>query len=906
LESQLQNLLQKAVIARARDENEAFQTLIGQAGNFAKMVDTGTQNHYWSPFVDEVGGFTKEHAVSWLKAKRAEWLCRLYHDTASKITDAECYASLGLKFLQQVKDDRVQLDIIQRLQWILQRHHSMQELSIALAQKSLPQADSSKYHLRSNGLILVEADARSKMGQPQAALALYLTVFGKAEKFKQINGMDWFTKNSLLKKAEAHRELGEFEKAWEACREAEKQNLNQTETIVLQIAKYYILLETAHYEQAEKELEMAMAIAEKERDHENYIACLINFGHLNVQLTEYDLALAYFKQAQALFTDSSPSLSMRLLVLGNIADRLAAKRDSVQFEKIIQEAQGYLRLTHSPFRQAILFFSIGEWHRKAKKYSMAITYYQKADSIYYQSDYLRQALATRIFRIDCLIALSRFSEAKILLAEIEMLAKGINDIERLIDVYDRVAQIQYHEGNVSQAVASSNRLLPVIEELSTRFSNPARLIAYRQKVYDFLKYAVLYEIALQHQDAAFAKLDRAKAYVLKSQLLNGHADHYRQEANANHLTLDFVKTKFPEKSLLLDYMITPDTLYVFMLDQGRMQLLRKKIDVEALRQTTNAYRDSINKTLRLFQHYNAQHAKAHYAGTVALGQQLYQDLLGWPEIDARLLQTERLYIVPDEFLYEIPFSTLMANRSEVQTFLMNRSAVLTLPSVSLLANENLADGTHEQRIPQKVLMSVDKRFPGAEQFVATVQALFPLAEELTVPDRAFTKEMVLAQLQKDKQVYIFLGHGQANPQYPDYGYIELSVKTPRTSPAKIMRLTVADLKTINWLGAEMVMLVGCETASGRLYRGTGIAGLQQELLSLGARNVLGNLWEVDATHAIAQAQDFLTAWVTTGNPSRALQASQSRVVQTLQGHHYYQQPHPYFWGSAVLLTTTSQ
>ena len=104
----------------------------------------------------------------------------------------------------------------------------------------------------------------------------------------------------------------------------------------------------------------------------------------------------------------------------------------------------------------------------------------------------------------------------------------------------------------------------------------------------------------------------------------------------------------------------------------------------------------------------------------------------------------------------------------------------------------------------------------------------------------------------------------------------------------------------------MVMLVGCETAGGKLYRGTGISGLQQEFLSLGVKNVLGNLWEVNAPHAIAQARDFLTTWAMTGNPSRALRESQLKAVQGLQGHRYYQQPHPYFWGSAVLLTATPQ
>jgi CHAT domain-containing protein len=269
--------------------------------------------------------------------------------------------------------------------------------------------------------------------------------------------------------------------------------------------------------------------------------------------------------------------------------------------------------------------------------------------------------------------------------------------------------------------------------------------------------------------------------------------------------------------------------------------------------------------------------------------------------------TDRLALYcPGRILYEIPFSTLIVNHSDTRTFLVNRTAVMTLPSASLLANENLADGAHEPRIAQSVLMSVDKRFPGAEHFVGRVKTLFPLAEELTVPDGAFTKEAVLAQLQKDHQIYIFLGHGQANSQYPEQGYIGLAVKTPKTPAAKMIQLTVADLKTINWLGAEMVMLIGCETASGRLYRGTGISGLQQEFLTLGVKNVLGNLWEVDATHAITQAQDFLITWAKTRNSAHALQASQRQTVQALQGHRYYQQPHPYFWGSSVLLTATPQ
>jgi CHAT domain-containing protein len=347
-------------------------------------------------------------------------------------------------------------------------------------------------------------------------------------------------------------------------------------------------------------------------------------------------------------------------------------------------------------------------------------------------------------------------------------------------------------------------------------------------------------------------------------------------------------------------------LYVFVLDQDGLRLLRKNIDIEALQKTVNAYKDSINKTFRSIQADNSDGINAHYANTAVLGQRLYEELLGWPEIESRLQHTNLLYVIPDEFLYELPFSTLRANRSDVQTFLVNRAAVLTLPSASLLRSENHAGAAPSHLKTMKVLVSADKRFPGADKFVAKAKALFPLAEELMVQDSAFTKDKVLAQLQKDYQAYIFVGHGQANSQYPDQGYIELSVKTPKAPATKIVRLAMADLKTINWLAAEMVMLVGCETVGRKLYRGTGISGLQQEFLSLGVKNVLGNLWEVDATHAILQAQDFLTTWAMTGDPLRALRESQLKAVQRLQGHRYYQQPHPYFWGSSVLATVQYQ
>ncbi len=112
-----------------------------------------------------------------------------------------------------------------------------------------------------------------------------------------------------------------------------------------------------------------------------------------------------------------------------------------------------------------------------------------------------------------------------------------------------------------------------------------------------------------------------------------------------------------------------------------------------------------------------------------------------------------------------------------------------------------------------------------------------------------------------------------------------------------------DLKELNWPGAEMVLLVGCETAGGKTYRGTGIAGLHQKFVSLGARNVLASLWKIDARVAIPQIQSFIDYLITDLDPIMALKKVQENAIDNFSKNEYYKFPHPYFWGSYVFITT---
>jgi CHAT domain-containing protein len=674
--------------------------------------------------------------------------------------------------------------------------------------------------------------------------------------------------------------------------------------IRLKRLKADIYSSTANYEQAKNVLKDGMALAEATKDTFNLLLCLNGFGLLFEKLQEYDLALDYYHQAQFLFGTSDQNMSARLTILNNIVDVATAMQDSVLFEVVNREAKKLVNFADMPWQKAELLRNLGNMYKKIKKYSVAIPYFQEAASIYNRNGFLRLDLGTRIDLSDCLIGLSQFGKARNLLTEIELLARKINYDERVIDALGRRAKIEYREGNITRAMERSQTLLSAIAAQSKQIKSPDFLISYHQKLYDLQKETVIYGLILQGQDSAFARLANIKAYALQNQLTKHQDNTDNSPTLQQRLDFNLIRTNLKKKSLLIDYMVTDDTLYAFVLKPDGLKLFRKKIGIETLRKTVSAYKDSISRTIQVFQHYDAHQVDAHYISTVALAEKLYDDLFGWPELELLLKQANLLFVIPDEFLYEVPFSTLVAKSPQAQSFVANHLAVLTLPNASFLQSSN--DVRSSDLNTKRVLISADQRFPGAEKFIAKVKALFPLAEELSVNNSVLMQNDVLAKLQADYQIYIFVGHGAANPKYPDRGYIDLSVKTPNLPVPQITRLTVADLRGINWLGAEMVILVGCETASGKLYRGTGISGLQQEFLLLGAQNVLGNLWEVVASRAIPQAENFLTFWAATLNVAQALQACQSNAIQELQESNYFKHPHPYFWGSYIISTINIQ
>jgi CHAT domain-containing protein len=197
------------------------------------------------------------------------------------------------------------------------------------------------------------------------------------------------------------------------------------------------------------------------------------------------------------------------------------------------------------------------------------------------------------------------------------------------------------------------------------------------------------------------------------------------------------------------------------------------------------------------------------------------------------------------------------------------------------------------------LISADPKIKGSYDFITFIKNTYPLTEELQINKKNITKDDVLKKLADHTDILIILGHGEANIKYPEYSFIEIFVKNSNSITHKI-RISIEDLLMINLSNIELAILIGCETARGKLYQSAGMLSLQQCFLAMGVKNVLASIWKIDAAQAIDQIQDFLYIIKYHDHLYYALRDVQLEAINDLKRSNYYHSPHPYLWGSFVL------
>jgi len=111
-------------------------------------------------------------------------------------------------------------------------------------------------------------------------------------------------------------------------------------------------------------------------------------------------------------------------------------------------------------------------------------------------------------------------------------------------------------------------------------------------------------------------------------------------------------------------------------------------------------------------------------------------------------------------------------------------------------------------------------------------------------------------------------------------------------------MTITEVRTLVETRAQLVMLLGCSTATGQLRSGDSYASLAYQWLQAGAVSVLGHQWEADFPFVAGWVPVFLDNWVRRRQPKAiAVRDALNRVLDD----GLVSRDALHLWGAVVLL-----
>jgi CHAT domain-containing protein/tetratricopeptide (TPR) repeat protein len=284
--------------------------------------------------------------------------------------------------------------------------------------------------------------------------------------------------------------------------------------------------------------------------------------------------------------------------------------------------------------------------------------------------------------------------------------------------------------------------------------------------------------------------------------------------------------------------------------------------------------------------------------------------------DLGRIAARRLLVVAPGALQYVPFAALPLAGAET---MLSRFEVVNAPSASVVAT--LRDGRAAARPPGKVVaVFADPVFDRGDPRVRTAvgQGAAPVPENLaralrSIPDQGqasllsrlpfsrqeadailagaprkgslravgfdANREAAMSAALADYRIVHFATHGLLNTRQPELSGVVLSL-VDRQGRRQDGFLRLHDVYNLR-LGAELVVLSGCQTGLGKDMRGEGLQGLTRGFMYAGAPRVVASLWQVDDLATAELMKRFYKAmFVDELPPAAALRAAQRHMAST--------------------------
>ncbi|WP_375491295.1 CHAT domain-containing protein [uncultured Nostoc sp.] len=333
-------------------------------------------------------------------------------------------------------------------------------------------------------------------------------------------------------------------------------------------------------------------------------------------------------------------------------------------------------------------------------------------------------------------------------------------------------------------------------------------------------------------------------------------------------TLSDIQKQLSENTTLLEYFVTVDRTFVFLITHNSFDTVAIDISYADLDNEVNKRKDEFGDLNNL-----------HPDSFQQLMSQLIKPLQGF-------LKTPHLTIVPHSILNYVPFAAL----TDDTHYLSDTYTLSILPSASVLRflkplrGENpygtilaLGDPDTEGLLP---------KLPGAREEAKEITQLFNTQPLI---GKKATETVVRSQAGSVNILHL-AAHGEFNQANPLFSTIHLAADDQNDGRLEVHEIYELDLTSTT----NLVVLSACDANKGELSKGDDIVGLVRAFLDAGASAVVASLWQVND----ASTKELMVKFYQHLQTGLALAAALQQAQQEVRQQSDY--AHPYYWAAFVL------
>lgn len=366
-------------------------------------------------------------------------------------------------------------------------------------------------------------------------------------------------------------------------------------------------------------------------------------------------------------------------------------------------------------------------------------------------------------------------------------------------------------------------------------------------------------------------------------------------------------------SSFLEYAVTPDNIYVFLITTSSTRLWAIPITVK-LNAIIQKFYQSISDGNLIRTNYRL--ASEQYINNAEV---LYDILLKMP-LTAMPKGVEHLIIIPDAELLYVPFSILLTEKVNssnpdfrTMPYLLKKYRISYAYSGALLQQQK-AWKKNKQKAPKGLgafAPEYENTVAKEDTLGSTTRAMLVRSEFYAlegaakevkqinglIPGNVYTGkkagESSFKQLAGNYQILHLAMHGITDNMNPNLSALLFTSTEDQTSEDNVLH--AFEIYNLN-LRADLIVLSACNTGYGQLQRGEGLMSLARAFVYAGAPSLVVSLWKIPDLPTAQIMESFYECIKKGQSQDQALQNAQLSYLQQTEQAELL---HPYFWSGFI-------